>query len=455
MRLPKHEKYPEPKEANPWHHEEKWLEIERSFWERLGDACRQTLIQRVKTYARSKIAYQVLQQLKPIADRLLSRDVQAAIKVVITIAGAFTYGTGMRVITSPLGVFALPAGLIGGAIASFIVDRLAVEANTNRLKQEQARGRIHRLERQLQEVNPQRKPLWIEFYRAQRQLVHEVEGPALQRSFPRNAVFAMILSVMEYAVALWIVQNMGILAMIPLGLRLALAGLPVFITHAAALAEAIAFEMPQYARELIRMYRNRLVPHPSLSPTDVDQWRLEQALVNGGLTARMTNLFDCHPMEPTPPLAQLAFEREFFTDGIEQLGAQKVTAERDLWNAYEQAVKALPAQCPIPEPDLTGRTELEIVRKQRQVAQDRLRWVEEKTALLRQETEQKVEQLRKDYQAATGLWQTALGQVEERYNQQYTTWKREEQRWQAETEMGDSGDFGDMNIAVSFPVSLS
>ncbi len=136
--------------------------------------------------------------------------------------------------------------------------------------------------------------------------------------------------------------------------------------------------------------------------------------------------------EPTPPLAQLAFEREFFTDGIEQLGAQKVTAERDLWNAYEQAVKALPAQCPIPEPDLTEHTALEIVRKRWQIAQDRLRWVEEKTALLRQETEQKVEQLRKDYQAATGLWQTALGQVEERYNRLYITWERGEQRWQAE-----------------------
>ncbi len=440
MRPPKHEKYPEPKEANPWHHEENWLEIEPLFWERLGDTCQQTLIQRVKTYARSKIAYEILHQLKPTADRLLSRDVQAAIKVVITIAGAFTYGAGMRVITSPLGMFAVPAGLIGGAIASFIVDRLAVEANTNLFKKQQARGRIHRLEHQLQEVNPQRKPLWIEFYRAQRQLVHEVEGPALQRSFPRNAVFAIILSVMEYAVALWIVQNMGVLAMIPLGLRLVLAGLPVFITHAAALAEAKAFEMPRYACELMRMYRDRVVPHPSLSPADVDQWRLEQALVNGGLTAWMTNLFDRHPMEPAPPLAQLAFEREFLADGIEQLKAQRVAAERACWDAHEKDVKALPAQCPIPEPDLTDHTELEIVRKQRKVAQDRLLWVQEKTALLRQETEREVDRLREDYQAAIGLWQTALGQVEERYNQ---LWERGEQRWHTEAGMNDFDDFND------------
>lgn len=420
---------PESKSANPWRYEEKWLGMIVSVWKRLDQQRQEALEQKIKTYARSRLAYQILLALKHLAERMISSDVQAVIKVIITVAGGFTYGAGMRVITSGLGIFALPAGLLGGAIASFIVDRLAVAANTNRLKKEQVIRRLQILYQQLQEAKNQAepRPLQILFYETQIKLVQEIEGEALQKSFPTKAVWAVGLSLIEYAVALWIVQNVALLAIIPLPIRMVVAALPVVLTHAAALAQALAFEMPRYARELMPLYRNELVPEPNLSAVEIQRWQLFQEFENGQLDAWMGNLFDRHPMEPNPPLARLAFAREFIEEGIQQLHAQAQSAERDRWEAYERDVAALPSQFPAPMVDEAGRTELEIARIKRDIDRQREHWIKVRTEELKQQAEQDVERLRDDYNGTISVWQLELSQVKRRYDIHHQRWEVSEQ----------------------------
>lgn len=446
MNLPTSTYLPDSPTNDPWHHEQKWLDMDRRVWERLDEHRRMEIEQKIKTYARSTLAHRLFMKRQEAAKREISSDVQSAIKVVVTVSGAFTYGAGMRVITAGLGVLALPAGLVGGAIASFIVDRLAVEANTNRLKKEQVQQIQRAIKQQLQQAqrreNP--RPGQILFYQAQWELLEEVEGDALQRSFPTKALWAIALSAIEYAVAIWIVQNIGVLAAIPLPIRLVVASLPVVLTHAAALVQAQAFEMPRYARELLPHYHNALEPHPDLPVAEVQRWYLSQDYSNGGLAAWIANQFDRHATEPEPPLARLAYEREFIERGIQQLDAQAKQAKKEREEKGDRAIAALPGQFQEPWVDKTGRTEMELARIQRELDRKREQWVKAKTKEIQEQVQREVERLQEDYDSSIASWRGALMQVETRYDTQYRRWQAQEQ-WRQEQEANRDGNGEDWN----------
>ncbi len=416
MMLPKHPLNPQASDPNPWKYAKQWLNLDLKTIQRLGANSRAALRTSIQTYAQSTFAGQQTQHNTAIAQRQQSSDIQNAIKAIITIAGAFTFGAGMRIIASGWGILALPAGALGGAIASLIVDRLAVQAYSNRLSRQETQQHQSRLLQH--QSDPDQPPLSLLYHQEQHKLLLECEGKNLQRSVPINAILATSLSVIEYAVALWIVQNAALLSAIPLVIRMIAAVLPIALTHGVAHAQAHAFEMPRRAAHLSSQYRDQIIPHPDSSDIEINHCHLTRLHDDGCLNAWLHNLIDNRRSEPTPTHARLRYEIDFFRTGWKQLAAELQTALSDREKEYQNATQNLPTQYQPPELDTTDLTEADIAQLQQQQNRQRDEWLHRQQRDLEATLEQDLDRIRQDYKAVMLLWEDSAKQSQQQYDRQ-------------------------------------
>jgi hypothetical protein len=254
---------PQPNHSDWRERSTKWLKLSCSSWKRLSEHQKQHLSQRVTEGVETQFAQQTVADLKAKIERRPGSDIRWGVKLVVTIAGAFAFGSGMRLIASNLGPYATPAGLIGGATASVVVDHLATAAHTNQQKRQRVEKQLAAIAQQKQTALaefPDHSPLLVQSFAVRRDMVLAIEGTAIQSSVPTNAIAAGVLSGVEYAVALWIVESAAALAGIPLPIRAIAAGLPVILTHGAAAAQGLLFGLPDYCEDVLPQYQQRLSP---------------------------------------------------------------------------------------------------------------------------------------------------------------------------------------------------
>lgn len=394
---------------------------------RMGESRFNQAQQLVSTFAMASLAMLYLHQLKPVVNRHVSADIQAAIKIIVIITGGFTFSLGMRLITSGLGIWAVPTGFLGGALASFALDRLVTEAFTSLKIRLNAQQRLDAIDYRYQEEMAQHQdnlPLLESFYQAQRDLTLRVESVALQRSLPIRIMLALPLSCIEFSIALFVVESSPTLAKLPLVLRGLVALLPVVLTYVAALGQAIAFNVPDYTKTLVEAYSDVLEPHPSWSQEEIEYWRLDRIFEGISLLTWVNTLLDRHPVEPDPTLAELGFQRQFFNQGIEQLKTQAQEAVHDRWISFDQEVQELAQGYQTPPIDSTQLTELEIEKQRQHLKQQRHQWLDQETQRLRETAQRDVVRLQEEYRGVIALWETALIHVHERYQQGYKNFRQ-------------------------------
>lgn len=422
----------------------KWLKVSCKSWQRLSEHQQQCLSQRVTEGVETQFAQQTIADLQAKVERRPGKDIRWGVKLIVTIAGAFAFGSGMRLIASNLGPYATPAGLIGGATASVVVDHLATAAHTNQQKRQRVEKQLAAIAQQQQTALagfPDHSPLLVQSFAVRRDMVLAIEGTAIQSSVPVNAIAAGVLSGVEYAVALWIVESAVALAGIPLPIRAIAAGLPVILTHGAAAAQGLLFGLPDYCEDILPQYRQRLSSLPQ-DPTDpLTSARFEllvREFEDGGVEAMIHNILE-RPTEPTPILARLAYERDFLAKGAEQLEGQRQSAIAARLKQFNQAKAKLGAQFPMPETEVPGYNAAELGALGRQVDEQRQQWEQTEAEVLKDQLLADLEVLNAEYRVCIEAWQGWYDEAQVAYDNQYAQWRRQPQAIDVEFEMAGMG----------------
>lgn len=301
-----------------WDKPEKWMKISSSKEDALGYDQINYIRQRIREYARSKIAVKRINDLTPFARRVSSNENFRIIwKIVVVTVGAITYGAAIRILASSWGEFAIPAALVGGALASFLVDSLATKSLANYYISRQTLNTIRVLGQLWQQQSGIGNSFSKQFFEEQRTLVHEIEGSASIEQIPVNATIALCLSIVEYVAASWLFVNFVSADDLPATMTRSIAAtLPVLLTWASSILQAQKFELPEHARALGDKYWDYIVPSPNLGDAELTDFMAEKCYQDARLDVALQIILSdvSNPECPTPEIAQFAFDVEYCKD---------------------------------------------------------------------------------------------------------------------------------------------
>ena len=114
-----------------WHYPQKWMQIPSNKIQNIGEPRLQEIKERIKEYAKAETAYQRLRETEQVARKATHDANKQIFTIIVVIGGALTYGSVMMIFAANLGQLAVPAALVGGALASYGVDALAKNSLTN------------------------------------------------------------------------------------------------------------------------------------------------------------------------------------------------------------------------------------------------------------------------------------------------------------------------------------
>ena len=333
---------------NTWHFVQKWLQIDAKRLRDLDEPRLQQMRDRIREYATAETAYQRMIEIQRVADKTVHEANRQLTTIIITIAGALTYGSAMKIFAANLGQFAIPAALVGGALASFWVDALAKNSLTNYLCSQGAKRAFSKLDRlRANEMHGKGQgfsELSSLFWNARAGLIEELEGISNGSEFPVNTGIGLGLSVIEYVTAVWIVSQAAVLSQIPFWVKLVAAALPVVLTWAAAAIQSQKFEIPDHYAELLNQYQSKLLPPQNLSEQALENWcrerRFQDARLDAGISAILAS--NHNYKHPTPELAELAFDMDFCEEKIEECEEAMERDKERRKQALYQKVARLP-----------------------------------------------------------------------------------------------------------------
>jgi hypothetical protein len=159
---------------------------------------------------------------------------------------------------------------------------------------------------------------------------------------------------------------------------------------------------------------------------------------DGGVTAMIQNILE-RPVEPTPVLARLAYERDFLAKGAEQLDGQRQQAIAARVKQFNQAKANIAAQFPMPETEVPGFNAEELGVLGQRVDAQRQQWEQAKEQELQDQLLADLEVLSAEYQACIQVWWDWHDKAQAVYDNQYAQWRRQPQAVDVEFEVTGMG----------------
>lgn len=433
MNTPNSNHKPNQLQLHLWQIVGSWLHLFPEVIKRLPKRLRADLRERVVQSAESKLAGSRRNDMAATASQQYSPATKQATKIFVAVVGALTFSAGTQVLTSRLGPAALPAAMIGGGLASYLVDDRATKVITKARCAHSTRQVLLAIQRQ-QQSHPSVNELGELFYSTQTVLVQKVEGKHLEKQLPIDLSLAGFLSAGEFATALWIVVQLGL----PGGILIEAiaASLPVTIIWIAAAFQSDRFEMSQHYADLIEKYVPYLFPPEGMPEPEVEELlvlkeaqeaRLDclvKYVAEGDASGRLKNL----------GMADADFD-------IKQACHRKQLLELERDRAIEQRLfehrahlVELPSKFPASEIDMTGSPQ-EIRERQQKVERMRQQWVEEETIKLKEMLAQDLKMIAHRYSTQIHQCEEDITAIQQRYEEAYRNWK------EGNEELG--GDLGD------------
>ena len=334
-------------EPNLWNFVEQWMQIRPKLFEKIGNPRQDLLKDRVVEYAEAKGAAERLRELEPLTEKLPSETLKLNVTIFITVVGALTYGRAVSIIAAALPpAFLYPTSILGGGIASFVVDALATGALTNyvRLFYSRAKQQHIRELRADREEKSGGKLSFLEevFWQERINLLKRLEISVQFRKFPFNVLLAVLLSVVEYTTAFWVVSNF-FANNVPVILMAAASTLPVILTWAAANIKSQRFGLPEYAYELWPKYRDYLQPPADYEEEELENWYkdrdFEDRRLDKGVRFLVEEMYS--PKCPTVQAAELKFAIDYYKQRIEEAKNEQNQVLRDFERQAEQDEREL------------------------------------------------------------------------------------------------------------------
>jgi hypothetical protein len=407
-----------------WNLPQLWMQIPSNKIQQIGEPRLQWVKDRVKEFAKAEISAQRMRELELLASRANNDINKNIITTIVTVVGALTYGSGIKIFAAGLGQFATPAIVIGGLLASFGVHALATISLTNYFRSLHAKRNISKLYRQKEQdrenQGSQFSELFEIYWNSQIGLVHGIEETSDTHEFPINAAIGLLLSVIEYTCSISIANQISILNETHPIIKLIAATLPLVITWSASLFQSQKFEIPNDFADLWSQYNSELgkiLPPEDLSDEQQIDWHekrlYDDERLNTGLKIILNETFNQE--HPTPELAELAFDIEYYQVQVDQTQEEK---ERDIQEHKQYFEKEIE--------NLGKEFEAKISQagmsfQERQTQRDR--WMQE-------EKKKREDKLGQDFMKIMNLWEKRISQYQKladnskaSYQQELGAWK--------------------------------
>lgn len=354
------------------------------------------------------------------------------VPIFVIIIGSITYASGVRVFTANLGALELPAALVMGLLASFSVDALAVKAFTNLGKRRSTSLLLKSIKQQRQIVirDGKSNELVTCFYGSQVALIKKIEGIYLASHLPVRALVACLLSILEFVIAFWMVEQLNFLAETGISLRVVAASLPVVLTWAAAKVQCEYVELPHHCKELIPQYQEFLFPGISLLPQEVDKVIEQKLYEDGRLHAGITFILDGDPSDVLKNLgmAYTQYDRQYYQQRLEAVAKEHNDARITRIRAFQDECDHLLKAAPQPELKRENMSDQQVRDEQARIRQAQQDWVEQQLPHQKKRLEEDLFLIDEEFNQAKTMYIAKCEAAQEAYEAAYQAWRdRQEQ----------------------------
>lgn len=439
-RYPYISELPEPRNARQY--ADKWLQLSQETIDRIDESDKSTIHDRVCECAETRAAEDLISKMQREAARHYAPSTRWLIRGVVVLMGALTFGQGFFLLTSailpqePLSNFVPVATFLGGLTASAYVDTLATQALTNKEK-----SRVLHKHRQQFKVNQRQAQvtgteLTENFHRSQVNLVESVEQIHGVWQLPLSAISACVLSLIEFGVTLYVVDNAlapdGVFASLQLltedtrlEITVAIAALPVVITWAASRLQSLYFERPDYLRDLITQYERHVTPDVELSDEAFRDWAYQRLYEDGRIHAGVLHVLGHNASHlKNVTMARGAHGMGYREQRMRQLQQSYKQDTHALYTRYQDDLLALPAQAVLPPLIETGRSDLEIAEQEERRQYLCRLWVEQEEPRLLKRLQIDLALLKADYTEEIKREAEKWKAAEAEYNEGDRQWQK-------------------------------
>ena len=403
-----------------WRLIDSWRLLHQEVIKRLPRQMRADMEQRVAQSAESRQAETRINDLALKADKQVSKTTEQVTKIIVILGGALTFSAGSQVLTSRLGSAALPAAIVGGGLASYLVDDRATKVITKSRSVHSAKQTIASVKNEQLSLKPANE-LDELFYHSKLALVQKIEGQELQKQLSLDVILAGGLSAAEFTVNMWIVTQLGLSGGILV--EAIAAGLPVMMIWIAAAFQSDKFEMPQHYAELMKKY----IPHlllgekrglPAvkfLMEKKAAEARIDylvKFVANGDPGGRLKNL----------GMAEANYDIMQLRELKHQLEQQRDLDIAQKWGEHKQEEANLPRKFTVPEVDTVGLPPEQIKSHQQRIEVLRKQWVQEKKEELKTTLEEALQIIAVSYETKLNQCQEDLAAAQQRYDEARDNW---------------------------------
>ena len=305
-----------------WSLVQKWLELSPNIVDKIqeSDPERYDRIKfRVTEYAKAITAVERFTELDSVNLYDQSQG-QFIATIIITVLGSFFYARAAYLLFSNLGVLALVASLLAGLGASFTVDWSITKSLTKRvrflynqriLKEEENRikykvsGKYH---------GSEISKLKQYFLYEKLSFIGTTEGVSEVRELPINIIIAIILNVIEYLSALFVInQIFSDLLEISLAFQMIIGLLPVALSWAAANIKSQSFGLIEYHQTVRKRYFRELSRIAGGDdPKSIKAQKLKDDRLDAGIQFLVKETIEKDV--PTANAAEYLFDCEYFQE---------------------------------------------------------------------------------------------------------------------------------------------
>lgn len=390
-----------------------WEHLPPDVIDRLPKKIRSDMSERISEKAKAQTAQMRIEDMISNSKRTPSKSYKQFIHLLVILLSGLTFSAGAQVLTARLGPLALPAAILIGAVAGFLVDDRATKSITRARCKYHTQQALQAIKRQQQE-NPPINELGELDYRTQIKMIREIEGKNLEKELPIDLGLAIALSGAEFATALWIVTQFGLSG--GLLIEAIAASLPVDVVWIIAAYQSEKFELPEYYWEVIQKYIRFLVPpegsevNEFLNNKEAQEARIDfqvKFIAEGDDSGRLKNL-------------GMAIADYDIKQGHQRKNLLEQQRDQDLQQLIldsRQEIENLRHQFKAPTVDQTGWAPQQIALHHENVKRQREEWLEEQIAELEKIRDQNIIMLKHCYQTRINQCEEEIATAEERYRE--------------------------------------
>lgn len=395
-----------------WHYPKKWRNLSQKQFERLSEKQSSYMRIRNQENAKSDAAQKLVDDRQPIAKRHQPEtNAQVAVKIIVTGVGAVMYVTVASIFASNLGKVRVPVSLIGGGILSFMVDKLATKAITNKAIKENAKATIQGIKEEKKNSAQGNDvfPLKMEYYDEKINVIEGIEDQFLQEKYPTNAVGAIALNTVEFGTAFWLMSNVTIFGGgIPFLVKPLVSSLPVLFTWGFAIYQKDAFELPKHYHEQMPVYQKYLFPKLDTPAQVLVNKEREDFLID----AEVNNILAYNPVHASPEIARRQADIEYSRNAIRQL--EKSCNQEILERAkkLQKDIDSLPSQYTFDENKTKGLSINEIKQMKNKWEKEKQEWIKEETEKLQKNADYDMKAIKAAYDLEIKGWKEHIDNLQ-------------------------------------------